>query len=161
MLFLLFFICTIRKHPPTHQHHRAEIEALLAAGVTVIADRYTYSGIAYTLAKDRAAGRAVFSYEWCIACERGLLRPDAVVFFDIDVATALARGDAGGKAQERYETSPFLAAVKGVYDDVLRDSTFWHTVDARTSPDAVTDAVMPLVRQTIAAVCDKPTQRIA
>lgn len=133
---------------------------MLASGVTVIADRYTYSGIAYTLAKDRAADRAVFSHEWCVACERGLLRPDAVVFFDIDVATALRRGDAGGKAHERYETSPFLAAVKGVYDDVLRDPAFWHTVDARAAPDAVTDAVMPLVHRIIADARSRPTQRI-
>lgn len=140
--------------------HRAEIEALLASGVTVIADRYTYSGIAYTLAKDRVADKAVFSYEWCIACERGLLRPDAVVFFDIDVATALQRGDAGGKSQERYETSPFLAAVKGVYDNELRDPAFWHTIDAHATAEAVTDAVMPLVHRIIEDARDKPTQRI-
>jgi len=140
-----------------------EIEKLLEEGVTVIADRYTYSGIAYTLAKDRVSKKdnPVFSYEWCIACERGLLRPDKVIFFDIDVKTALERGNAGGKSQERYETSPFLSAVKSVYDEELVDKSFWHIIDAHAKPEEITSQVMDVVHQVIEDVKTKSTQRIA
>ena len=129
----------------------------------MIADRYTYSGIAYTLAKDRVSKKEkpVFSYEWCIACERGLLRPDKVIFFDIDVKTALQRGDAGGKSQERYETSPFLSAVKSVYDEELLDRSFWHVIDAHAKPEEITAQVMDVVHKVIEDVHNKPTQRIA
>ena len=142
---------------------RGEIEKLLEQGVTVIADRYTYSGIAYTLAKDRVSKKdnPVFSYEWCIACERGLLRPDKVIFFDIDVKTALERGNAGGKSQERYETSPFLSAVKSVYDEELVDKSFWHIIDAHAKPEEITSQVMDVVHQVIEDVRTKPTQSIA
>ena len=145
--------------------HRKEIEALLGAGVTVIVDRYAYSGIAYTLAKDRIAqsggrGKAPeFSYEWCIACERGLLRPDAVVYFDIDVETALRRGEASGKAQERYETAAFLAAVRAVYEDEFREEGFLR-VDARAPPDEITERVVAIVAATMERVRHQSTSRI-
>ena len=142
------------------------MEKLLESGVTVIADRYTYSGIAYTLAKDRVgkgsdgeSKKPVFSYEWCIACERGLLRPDAVVYFDLDVDTALKRGDAGGKAQERYETSAFLSAVKSVYDDEFRDEGFVR-VDARAPPAQIAEQVAGIVRGVMERVRHQPTARM-
>ena len=123
-----------------------EIEKLLQEGKTVITDRYTYSGVAYTCAKNAAKGQT-FTTEWCMACERGLVRPDVVIYFDIDVETALSRGEEGGKKQERYETAPFLTAVHDVYEKLF-DDKFWIRVDASRTKEEITADVMRIIKET-------------
>lgn len=52
------------------------IEAVLLSGENVILDRYVYSGIAYSLAKETKG----MDYNWCLSCDRGLLKPDLTIF---------------------------------------------------------------------------------
>jgi dTMP kinase len=114
---------------------RAELERLLSSGTTVIADRYTFSGVAYTTAKGIDA-------DWCMAPEVGLIAPDIFIYLRLDAETALERGAA--KPRERYETKPFLRRVADAYDNICvtaSDDT-WCVVDASQSLEDVEAAVL-------------------
>ena len=66
-----------RKHP------RSKIESLLNEGVTIVCDRYSFSGVAFSGAKDG------MNMEWLKGPEEGLPAPDRVIYLDIDVEVSL------------------------------------------------------------------------
>ncbi|CAK9215091.1 unnamed protein product [Sphagnum troendelagicum] len=72
---------------------RALMEAKLRVGATLVVDRYSYSGVAFSAAKG-------LDLNWCKAREAGLLAPDLVLYLDIPAEVAAERGGYGG---ERYE----------------------------------------------------------
>ncbi|EFZ04241.1 thymidylate kinase domain protein [Metarhizium robertsii] len=76
-----------------------QIKTLLAAGTTVISDRFYHSGIVYSAAKLNPS----LPLSWARAPERGLPRPDVVLFLDLDEETARARGGWGGELYEKAE----------------------------------------------------------
>ncbi|KAG5925442.1 hypothetical protein E4U53_003311 [Claviceps sorghi] len=75
------------------------INSLLASGTTVICDRFYHSGIVYSAAKLNPS----LPLSWARAPERGLPRPDMVLFLDLDEETARARGGWGGEVYEKAE----------------------------------------------------------
>ncbi|KIY93034.1 dTMP kinase [Monoraphidium neglectum] len=106
---------------------RALLEAL-QQGVTLVVDRYAYSGVAYTAAK-RVPGCGV---AWCKAPDTGLPAPDVTLWMALPPGAAAARGGFGG---ERYEEAGFQEQVRGVFAEV-RDSSFVD-VDASGSVEEV------------------------
>ncbi|KAH8775291.1 putative thymidylate kinase [Diaporthe sp. PMI_573] len=85
-----------------------QIASLLSQGVTVVCDRYYYSGMVYSAAK----GNPALGLPWARAPEVGLPRPDAVVFLDLDEEAARVRG---GFGEERYETEEMQRRVRGLF----------------------------------------------
>ncbi|ORY71526.1 thymidylate kinase-domain-containing protein [Pseudomassariella vexata] len=75
------------------------IQQALAAGTSVICDRYYHSGIVYSAAKQNP----LLSLSWAKAPEIGLPRPDMVLFFDLDEQVARERGGWGGEIYEKGE----------------------------------------------------------
>lgn len=75
------------------------INSLLASGTTVLCDRYYYSGVVYSAAKQNPA----LSLHWARGPEVGLPRPDMVLFLDLDEAKARERGGWGGEVYEKAE----------------------------------------------------------
>jgi dTMP kinase len=57
------------------------ISKRLLAGTSLICDRYAYSGVAFTSAKG-------LDTEWCKSSDRGLPRPDCVIYLDMPVDDA-------------------------------------------------------------------------
>ncbi|KAL9322224.1 hypothetical protein ACSQ67_010277 [Phaseolus vulgaris] len=112
--------------------HWSLMEAKLKTGKTLIVDRYSYSGVAFSSAKG-------LDIEWCkvkdflyffighkkSSPEIGLLAPDVVVYLDISPEKAAERGGYGG---ERYEKLEFQKKVADFYK-VLHDVS-WKVVDA-------------------------------
>uniref|UniRef100_A0A183C5M2 dTMP kinase n=1 Tax=Globodera pallida TaxID=36090 RepID=A0A183C5M2_GLOPA len=98
----------------------------LEEGRHLIVDRYSYSGIAYSLAKG-------LPLEWVCRSEVGLPRPDLVLFFDADAASVSVRGGFGEEVMERGE---FQQKVY-VHMNSLSDGTFWRHIDATRSIDEV------------------------
>ncbi|KAH9625336.1 hypothetical protein KSS87_003633 [Heliosperma pusillum] len=92
---------------------RSLMEDKLKAGITLIVDRYSYSGVAFSSAKG-------LDFEWCKAPESGLLHPDLVLYLDVPPEKAAERGGYGG---ERYERLDFQKKVGEKYQS-LRDSTW-------------------------------------
>jgi thymidylate kinase len=56
---------------------RNKILAWLDEGKHVILDRYVFSGVAYSAAKG-------LDLDWCLACDRGLPKPDLLFFIQIE-----------------------------------------------------------------------------
>ncbi|CAI8593126.1 unnamed protein product [Vicia faba] len=97
---------------------RSLMEEKLKSGITLIVDRYSYSGVAFSSAKG-------LDIEWCKAPEIGLLAPDLVAYLDISPDKAAERG---GYGDERYEKLEFQKKVAEHYK-VLHDAS-WKVVDA-------------------------------
>ncbi|MFS8011472.1 putative dTMP kinase [Helianthus anomalus] len=97
---------------------RSLMEAKLKSGTSLIVDRYSYSGVAFSSAKG-------LDIEWCKAPEVGLLAPDLVVYLDIPPEKAAERGGYGG---ERYEKLEFQKNVAQYYKK-LSDAS-WKIIDA-------------------------------
>ncbi|GAO15358.1 hypothetical protein UVI_02010230 [Ustilaginoidea virens] len=76
-----------------------QIKSLLASGTTIICDRFYHSGIVYSAAKRNPS----LPLSWARAPERGLPRPDMVLFLDLDEAAARARGGWGSEVYEKTE----------------------------------------------------------
>lgn len=121
------------------------ITAHLAQGTTVLADRYSFSGIAYSVRKG-------LSYEWCRAPEIGLPAPDLTLFLDISPEVAATRG---GYGQERYEKEEVQKGVRQVFDKIGRavqeddeGEGKWVVIDAGKTKEEVAEelwrAVEPL-----------------
>ncbi|KAE9605219.1 putative dTMP kinase [Lupinus albus] len=97
---------------------RSLMETKLKTGTTLIVDRYSYSGVAFSAAKG-------LDIQWCKAPEIGLLAADLVAYLDISPEKASERGGYGG---ERYEKLDFQKKVAESFK-VLHDAS-WKVVDA-------------------------------
>jgi dTMP kinase len=81
------------------------IEEKLMSGTTLVCDRYAYSGVSFSSAKDTPG----MDLEWCKTCDRGLPSPDCVIYLDMPVEDAAKRGAYG---EERYEKIDFQYKVR-------------------------------------------------
>lgn len=102
---------------------RKEILDALEAGTTVVVDRYSFSGVAFSSAK------ASVDFSYCIEPERGLPRPDLVLFMELDVDEASTRG---GFGEERYESETFQNRVKHQFAKLF-DDAYWRRINAKQS----------------------------
>jgi dTMP kinase len=83
------------------------IEEDLKNGVTVILDRYVYSGVAYSAAKG-------LDFDWCLNPDKGLPKPDVTVFLKFkDDGEHTSRE---GFGDERYEVAEFQAKVRKMFE---------------------------------------------
>ncbi|GAB2226318.1 hypothetical protein Droror1_Dr00022120 [Drosera rotundifolia] len=121
---------------------RSSMEDKLKAGITLVVDRYSYSGVAFSSAKG-------LCIEWCKAPERGLPAPDLVLYLDISPEKASERGGYGG---ERYEHLDFQKKVAEKYN-VLRDDS-WKIFDACLPMEDVQKQLRELVVDSVMA-CQK------
>ncbi|KAI5789712.1 thymidylate kinase-domain-containing protein [Peziza echinospora] len=126
-----------------------KLRGLLAGGTTVVMDRYIHSGIVFTAAKGIDVG-------WCEAPERGLPRPDVVVFLDVEGEVAEARG---GYGEERYERREVQERVRGLFGVVGgRDGHgggeegWWRRVDAGREVEVVRREVCGIVEEVVGRV---------
>jgi dTMP kinase len=97
---------------------REKLKKALNEGQTVVCDRYAYSGVAFSSAKVISPiNFALFvvllnlqglDLEWCKDPDRGLPKPDLVLFLELSVEDALKRGNFGS---ERYEKEEFQRKV--------------------------------------------------
>jgi dTMP kinase len=67
---------------------KANMEQLLKSGTTIVVDRYSYSGVAFSNAKG-------LDYNWCRSPEAGLLKPDLVLLLTLSQEAMSKRGGFG------------------------------------------------------------------
>ncbi|KAI8533457.1 hypothetical protein RHMOL_Rhmol10G0011800 [Rhododendron molle] len=121
---------------------RSLMEAKLGSGTTLIVDRYSFSGVAFSSAKG-------LDIEWCKAPERGLLAPDMVLYLDIPPEKAAERGGYGG---ERYEQLEFQRKVAHSYR-LLHDAS-WKSIDASLPMEDVEKQLKEMVLDCV-TTCQK------
>ncbi|XP_040283875.1 thymidylate kinase [Bufo bufo] len=132
--------------------HVPLIKEKLKSGVTLVVDRYAFSGVAFTSSKEN------FSLHWCKQPDVGLPKPDLVVFLNITPEKASKRGEFG---TERYETSDFQKKVQKRYAELMDDKSLnWKVVDAAQSMDDVHNAIKQLSEAIIQEARDQPIGKL-
>ncbi|KAM9482827.1 thymidylate kinase isoform 1-T2 [Clarias gariepinus] len=117
------------------------MKKMLEQGITLVVDRYAFSGVAFTSAKPD------FSLEWCKHPDVGLPKPDLVIFLQLNHSVAAQRGEFG---VERYETSAFQRTVQQRFEQLMKDpSVNWKVIDADRSIEAVHNDIKVLSQNTI------------
>ncbi len=113
------------------------IKADIADGITVIVDRYSYSGAVYSAAKDNPD----LSLDWAWQPEVGLPRPDLLLFLSISSEEAAKRG---GYGEERYETDAMQSKVRRLFESLLsmNHGHEIHVLDAGFSMEQVAQKVL-------------------
>ncbi|CAO1629075.1 unnamed protein product [Parajaminaea phylloscopi] len=120
-------------------------------GRVVVADRYAWSGVAYSRAKG-------LPLKWLLAPEVGLPAPDITLFLSLSPEIAAQRG---GYGEERYEKEDVQRKVRGAFAEVqemvLAADTAtarlpsWKRIDAGRTQDEVFQDVWRAVAEAIAA----------
>lgn len=112
--------------------NRHEIKKIIIdninSGINVIMDRYSYSGIAYSLSKNIEG----INMSWCKAQEIGLPEPDKIIFIDIDLEIKKERNDYG---EERYENIETQKNVLENYEKLFTD--IWTIVNGMDNKEQV------------------------
>ncbi|ANB14306.1 bifunctional thymidylate/uridylate kinase [Sugiyamaella lignohabitans] len=111
--------------------------SLLESGVPVVLDRYVYSGIAFSAAKETPG----MTLDWCRNPDIGLPAPDLTIFLDVSEEVAQSRG---GYGQERYEKLEFQRKVRQQFHTLATTAPpgQWTVVSADHSIDAVSTQIL-------------------
>ncbi|XP_046402772.1 thymidylate kinase isoform X1 [Ischnura elegans] len=126
-----------------------KMKNLLLNGTHLVVDRYAFSGVAYSAAKDG------MDMEWCRSPDIGLPRPDLVVYLDLDPKSAASRI---GYGEERYESRKFQEAVRNNF--LKLKESYWMIVDARKSVDDMHEEIWDRVRKTIDECWKEPIEKL-
>ena len=132
------------------------IQEDLMNGVTVIVDRYSFSGAVYSAAKENPD----LSLDWAWYPEIGLLKPDILFFLDISSADAAKRG---GYGAERYETEKMQARVRTLFNELFQrlENVRVKKVDAgRTISEVTTDILAGIEQISRDEATSKPLQKL-
>ncbi|XP_064239517.1 thymidylate kinase isoform X3 [Aotus nancymaae] len=133
---------------PSSWDYRPLIKEKLSQGVTLVMDRYAFSGVAFSGAKEN------FSLDWCKQPDVGLPKPDLVLFLQLQLADAARRSAFG---HERYENGAFQERALQCFHQLMRDTTVnWKMVDASKSIEAVHEDILVLSEDAIRTATEKP-----
>jgi dTMP kinase len=127
--------------------YSTSIKADLAAGTTIIIDRYYYSGCVYSAAKHNPS----MTLEWCRKPDVGLPRPDLCIFLDICAEDAAKRG---GYGTEKYEKKEMQDRVRELFETLMerKEGEDFVRIDAGASLEEVQRMVKKEVDQCIERV---------
>lgn len=122
-------------------HLQREVEPALAAGATVISDRWYHSSLAY---QGTGADR-----DWIATLNARARRPDLTIFLEVRPEVAAQRRVAAGRVQELFEDLRMQEAVAAGYAATLAELAAQgeriETLDGEQSPDAVFAAILRLL----------------
>ena len=142
--------------PLFYTTYRAQIEKDLLAGTTIICDRYAFSGIAFSAAKNLPG----MSYEWCRGPDISLPAPDLTLFLSVSPEAQRARG---GFGEERYEKEDVQRRVRDVFvrigEQVEGGGGRWEVIDADESQEDVQSVIWDAVKDLVKGV-DAPLEKL-
>lgn len=81
--------------------------------------------------------------EWCKNCDKGLPKPDVVIFLEIKENEVLERGEYG---KELYEREEFQKVVREKYE-LLREQN-WKMVNANDSIENIHKNIVEIIQNT-------------
>lgn len=108
----------------------ADITAAMLDGRTVICDRYSYSGVAYSMAKG-------LKRAWCQMFDRNLPVPDVILYLEMDTPRM--------EGTERYEKVEFQRRVREAYAQLIDGR--WVTLDANLSREDLLQKALDVLRE--------------
>ncbi len=114
-------------------HLQREVEPRLAAGITVISDRWYHSSLAY---QGTGADR-----DWIAALNARARRPDLTLFLEVRAEVAAARRAAAGRVQELFEDirmqEEVAAGYRATNAELLAQGERIETLDGEATQDEV------------------------
>lgn len=119
----------------------SRMKQLIESGTSLVIDRYAHSGVAYSSAKPD------MDLDWCKQSDRGLVKPDVVLYITTPDGVVSQRP---GFGDEIYERSDFQTRVKKNYD-LLRDET-WVNISGDVPIDQLDDCIFQYAVNTITNV---------
>jgi len=124
---------------------------LLEAGTIVVMDRYVYSGLAFSIAQG-------LDPEWAKMPDRGLPKPDLIIYLNANLDLLAQRG---GYGLERYENRQLQERVAEAYRSVLSEvKTKCVVVDAAEESRSVASKILTTVLSKIDLYTKNPILRI-
>ncbi|XP_041978135.1 thymidylate kinase [Aricia agestis] len=126
----------------------SHIRKLLDHGISIVMDRYCYSGVVFSSAKG-------LDLNWCKTSDTGLPQPDKVFFLNMPLEKVQERN---GFGNERYENTDFQKKVMQMYMKLKDDS--WDIVDASRTKEAVQDYLLNSIVEVVKNVGNKPVNKI-
>uniref|UniRef100_A0A7M4ESR5 dTMP kinase n=1 Tax=Crocodylus porosus TaxID=8502 RepID=A0A7M4ESR5_CROPO len=143
------FLCLASGRPMPHVTCAVPlIKEKLKQGVTLVVDRYAFSGVAFTSAKEN------FSLDWCKQSDVGLPKPDLILFLQLSMSEAAKRG---GFGNERYENSSFQEKVLQRFYNLMKDETLnWKAIDASKSIEDLHNEIKSVAEETMQKAQNKP-----
>jgi dTMP kinase len=122
-------------------HLQREVEIQLAAGTTVVSDRWYHSSLAY---QGTGADR-----DWITTLNARARKPDLTIFLSVRPEVAAARRVSAGRIQELFEDmrmqEEVAAGYKATISELSAQGERIETIDGEASPDAVFGAIVALV----------------
>ncbi|NXK38960.1 KTHY kinase, partial [Piprites chloris] len=120
----------------------------LHQGITIVVDRYAFSGVAFTSAKGN------FCLDWCKQPGGGLPKPDLILFLQGGPEAAAERGNYG---QGGYESSSFQEKVLQGGCCLMEDKTLnWKGVEGGQSIEDLHKEIKSGGEKTMEEVQNKP-----
>ncbi|XP_038604757.1 thymidylate kinase isoform X2 [Tachyglossus aculeatus] len=124
----------------------------LNQGITLVVDRYAFSGVAFTSAKEN------FSLDWCKQPDVGLPKPDLILFLQLRTVEAATRGSFG---TERYENNAFQEKALQSFHHLMKDTTLnWKTIDASKNIEDLHKEIHYLSKEAIKEAGEKPLEEL-
>lgn len=122
-------------------HLQREVEPQLAAGVTIISDRWYHSSLAY---QGTGADR-----DWIAALNARARRPDLTIFLQVRPEIAAQRRVAAGRVQELFEDLRMQQDVEAGYRATIAELTAQgeriEVIDGELPPDAVFQEILRVI----------------
>ncbi|XP_038172952.1 LOW QUALITY PROTEIN: thymidylate kinase-like [Arvicola amphibius] len=128
------------------------IKAKLNQGVNLVLNRYAFSGVAFTSVKEN------ISLNWCKQSDVGLPKPDLILFLQLQLLDAAARGEFG---LERYETGTLQEQVPLCFQQLMKGENLnWKVVDGSRSIEDVHEEVRVLSKDAIHSDAQSPLEEL-
>ena len=122
-------------------HLQREVDPQLAAGATVVSDRWYHSSLAY---QGTGADR-----DWIAQLNERARKPDLTIFLKVRPEVAAKRRAAAGRIEELFEDLEMQQDVDAGYRATIAELTALgeriETIDGELSEDAVFAAILTLV----------------
>jgi dTMP kinase len=122
-------------------HLQREVEPQLAAGTTVISDRWYHSSLAY---QGTGADR-----DWITALNARARRPDLTIFLQVRPEIAAQRRVAAGRVQELFEDLRMQQEVDAGYRATIAELTAQgeriEVIDGELPPDGVFQEILRVI----------------
>ncbi|KAG5865909.1 hypothetical protein JTB14_011378 [Gonioctena quinquepunctata] len=128
-----------------------KMKNLLYEGVTLVVDRYSYSGIIFSSVKKN------MDLNWCQHPENGLPKPDLVFLLTLTQEEMLARP---GFGDERYENLAFQNDVANMFDKICEREGSWMKINAAGTIEEVHKKLMDASLKKIAEVESIPLETL-
>ncbi len=125
-------------------HVESVIKPALAAGATIVSDRYDLSSLAYQSATSPDAARSV---PWIRELNARALRPGLTIVIDVPAEVAAERRSHRGGAEELYEATDVQRRLADIYaraEDLVPGDRVVH-VDGRGSVEETAELVLRAV----------------